>query len=464
MKNPEIFDRISRITSILNSERRRFSAFRIGNTSVFGIPPKSVISSNFFLHLLQSPLVLFIIATVSILGFRCGENPTVSETGSSMEIIVSLDGNLVNEDGTPAAGAAVYLRPSDYLPATSAKVAAQFALKSLDSTVTDSLGNFGFDSIAPGTYTLECLDGEAGNGALIESVTVVDPDSSVELATDTLKPLGSIAGQIQLPESLDASQIRVLVYGLNRVVIPDSLGDYAISGLAEGEYSFRLQILGGQGVDLDSVAIVSDSTTRPPKMILPGADKIVARNASGAITIDGVLDESSWNSTHKIAFSGPGVSENLVKVHALWDSANLYIAYEVTDTLISVDPDTQDDASQDDGAEIYLDLNHDASAAMDGDDVYLLANVIDESKVLRNEQYLASTVSTKTHRTAEGYSMEIAIPWTLVNLVPSAGLNLGILFVNNDKDGAIRYQFDWLGLTSFNFKKPNLWGDLVLLP
>ncbi len=405
-------------------------------------------------------IILLVFAGIPAL-WGCASNPTKIAGGTSTETVI---GSIVGPDGSPAVGAVIYLRPKDYLPDIMAKVAARFSFKTLDSTVTDSLGGFEFNGIAPGTYMLECIDPESKTGAVIDSVVIENPDSTKELATDTLKPLGAISGQIQLPESLDASQVRVMVYGLDRAVEPDSFGQYSIPGLAEGVYVLRIQSTSGKGMDLKKASVASGDTTWVPSSAMPGEYRAYASRAAGSITLDGVLDESDWAAASVIRFSNPAISENQVVVRTLWDSVNFYIAYVVTDTLISVDPDTQDDASQDDGAEIYLDPNHDAGTAMNGDDMYLLANVINESKALRNEQYLASTVSNKTHKSATGYNMEIAIPWTLIGKTPSAGLIMGILYANNDKDGAIRYQFDWLGLTPVNFKKPNLWGDLVLLP
>lgn len=179
-------------------------------------------------------------------------------------------GTLVKLDGTPASGTQVYLRPNDYLPNITAKVAAQLALKILDSTATDSLGNFAFDSIDAGTYTLECVDAQTEMGSLIDSVVVDNPDSITVVETDTLRPLGVLEGRIQLPDSAALAQTRVLLYGLDRVAVPDSTGAFAIAGLPEGKYDYRI-VTPDTSVDLkgnDGASIASGRITSIPASFL----------------------------------------------------------------------------------------------------------------------------------------------------------------------------------------------------
>lgn len=409
-------------------------------------------------------LLTVFVVTLGI--FSCSPGPQATgpnQPGSGTEVVASL----VNEDGSPAAGTTVYLRPSNYLPSVSAKIAAQRAVRTMDTTFTDSLGRFSFHTIAPGTYTLECLDGEPGNGALIDSVVIENPDSTIELATDTLKPVGSIMGQIQLPESLGASRVRVMIYGLDRVVTPDATGAYVISGLAQGTYSLRFQILGGEGQDFHNAAVTSGTVTTVPAALLPGADRIYAAKASGAITMDGVLDETDWGTANEISFSRPGYTENSVRVKTLWDATNLYVAYQVVDTLMGVD--TTIDKFSDDAAEFYLDLGHDATDTMNADDFQIVVNIHSEFDIYASPTWDAVTgpITCKADTTSTGYTMEIAVPWAYLGKIPAAGLTMGALFANDDLDGNGYVQFDWLDLKTnpggFSpWKNPSLWGDLIL--
>lgn len=390
----------------------------------------------------------------------CADNRLV-DGGGGVET-GNVRGRLAMGNGTPVNGAQVYLRPSDYLPAPAAKVASRSSFKTLDSAFTDSLGNFSFDSIAAGQYVIECLDGQ-GNGALIDSIRIDHPDSATELATHTLKPLGSVTGQIQMPESLNASLIRVMAYGLDRAIVPDSMGAFSISGLAEGTYSLRIQVFSGEGMDIRNVAVSSGDTVIQNSLVLPGADRISANKKSGVMTIDGLLNEPDWGSAQVIRFVDRAVSENTVQVRVLWDSLSLYVAYEVHDTLLGVDSDGE--VFGGDLAEFYLDPLHDATAALNDDDLQFAVDIVDSIRITRDSVFLPNTISGKSNTMATGYSMEISIPWSLIGVIPAPDLVMGALFANSDKDGAAISQFDWLGLTRLNagiFKRPNLWGDLVL--
>lgn len=252
---------------------------------------------------------LFAIISSAILG--CGKTPTtLADGGSATEVVLSLDGSLVNEDGSHAVGTAVYLRPKDYLGLVQAKMLASHAMKTLDSTLTDSLGNFSFDSIAAGTYTLECLDGEDGNGALIDSVVIEHPDSALELATDTLKPLGSIAGKIQLPESPNALPIRISVYGLARVSTPDLSGNFSIPNLPEGKYALHITGQGFLPLDLkndSAVQVTSGQTTNIPASLLLSADSGLVAYWSFDENSGQVINDASGNGNSGILGSSASV-------------------------------------------------------------------------------------------------------------------------------------------------------------
>lgn len=215
---------------------------------------------------------IFFLTGIGLLAIlHCGLNQQATgpdNDGSATEVIA---GNLVNEDGSPAISASVYLRPADYLLEVSAKILARASFRTATITSSDSLGNFAFDSIAPGVYTLECLLPEVEKGVLIDSVVITNPDSTTELPTDTLKPLGSISGQIQIPDSANLSNIRVLVYGLDRISVPDSMGRFSIPGLPEGNYEFRV-VLPDTFVDMrgDNAAQVTpgDTTDIPASFLL----------------------------------------------------------------------------------------------------------------------------------------------------------------------------------------------------
>ena len=63
------------------------------------------------------------------------------------------------------------------------------------------------------------------------------------------------------------------------------------------------------------------------------------------------------------------LSDNQVKVYTLWDSKYFYFAYDVTDSNL----ETQNQSLwQDDGIEIFLDINNDKTTRMDSNDFHIM--------------------------------------------------------------------------------------------
>lgn len=392
----------------------------------------------------------------------CGNTPMQTADGGGSE--VEITGKLANEDGTPAGGVQVYLRPNDYLPYVTAKAAARSSSVNLQYTLTDSMGNFSFDSVTPDTYLVECLEIEGKTGALIDSIKVDGGSSVLYLPADTLKELGTIAGKIQLPESLSAARLRVLVYGLDRIFLPDTNGDYVLTGLAEGTYTLRFQILMGQGIDEDRISVAAGDTTNIAMVILSEVDRIYAPKASGIIAIDGVPNEPGWSIAQGIAFSRLGYTENVVTVKTLWDSVNLYVSYIVEDTLLGVD--TTVAKFYDDAVELFVDPENRADTILNSDDVQILANIQNEFEVYRGLDSLTTgPITVKADTTPTGYAIEMAVPWAWLGIVPAEGKAMGVLFANDDWENGVTAQLDWLGLKDLDdgsYKRPNLWGDLIL--
>ena len=176
----------------------------------------------------------------------------------------------------------------------------------------------------------------------------------------------------------------------------------------------------------------------------------MAVNAQG-ITVDGQLNDCGWSDAAWESFENTR-SDNTVEFATAWDATHLYFGFKVTDAQL------ESDASgiwQNDGVEIYLDALHNATSAMDADDLQVIVDIAGNS-TLSNAQVGFSPTST-------GYGMELGIPWSAVGVDPAASKTLGILVGNNDRDMGRGVQFDWNGIgESGSYKRPNLWGDLLL--
>jgi parallel beta-helix repeat protein len=184
----------------------------------------------------------------------------------------------------------------------------------------------------------------------------------------------------------------------------------------------------------------------------PSQNSLTSLKTQSPITIDGNLSENVWSQANYVTFTNPSRSDNQAKVYTLWDDGNLYFAYDVTDPNQEAVNET---LHKDDGAEIYLDTKNNKTVSMDVNDYLFIVNI--------NDQTFGGTINTKTITKSNGFTIEIAIPWTTINTTPSSNQTMGLLLGNNDRDNGQSSQFDWLNLIETGYySRPNLWGDIVI--
>ncbi len=182
---------------------------------------------------------------------------------------------------------------------------------------------------------------------------------------------------------------------------------------------------------------------------------LTALQVSTPLVLDGLTDEYAWSQANSVTFSNAQHSDNDVTVATLWDATNLYFAFTVTDAQLEFDA-VSPYLYRDDGAELYLDTNHDETTSLDSNDYHYIVNYLDEATL--------SDISTATATSSTGFVMELGIPWATLNTTAVAGKVLGLLLGNNDRDNGSSAQFDNLGLidSAGSYGNPSLWGDLVL--
>ena len=250
---------------------------------------------------------------------------------------------------------------------------------------------------------------------------------------------------------------------------------WAVSGLPDGvrasfpnsscipDCSTELTFDLAQSVPLGSFSItvtasarngeLSRSTSFDLRIMDPSGDLLNALRTTRRPVIDGILSEDAWPQAESVSFSNPSRSDNHVEAFSLWDSSAIYFAFKVSDSQIEAQ---NENYWEDDGLEIYLDVENDKTSSMDSDDFYCIINVNDLTR--------STGVEVKTTRDDGGYLMELSVPWTLINTTASAGKTMGLLFGNNDRENGKSVQFDWLNLIeSGNYARPNLWGNITLL-
>jgi hypothetical protein len=204
-------------------------------------------------------------------------------------------GILYNQQtGKVAANATVHIRKRTTLADTSLAKTRWYT--DTATVTTDANGKYAIDSIAPGTYVIECSDGN-NNLAFIDSIVVTDPSVTKWLNNDTLRPAGAIKGVIRLSEGGDPRKVFVLAYGLDRMATVDSLGNFMFKKLAQGTYTLRfLPSLDSYGVlDTAGIHVRASDTNNIGTINIPFSDIPTPTNVTATYdTLNGIA-KVIWN-------------------------------------------------------------------------------------------------------------------------------------------------------------------------
>jgi hypothetical protein len=119
-----------------------------------------------------------------------------------------------------------------------------------------------------------------------------------------------------------------------------------------------------------------------------------------------------------------------------------------------------------DGIEVMLSRGDRSNATPGPHDYHVLVNPDGEVTDERGtgggwDRSWSAHASVAVRRAAQGYDVELAIPWSALEGAPAAGDQLGLDVANNDSDRAGQLTpFDWAALTHFG--EPSGWGTMVM--
>lgn len=202
-------------------------------------------------------------------------------------------------------------------------------------------------------------------------------------------------------------------------------------------------------------------------------------------TIDG--NGGEW--PNGMTFSSPHITERTaawdgsLDVAAIWqlgwDADNLYLLVNVTDdTHVQTQP--AQFAYRGDSLELQFDTNRvgDLGPSVNRDDYqYVVSpgNFLDRdagSFRFRGDNagsmsdFLGSQAQVAVQQRTDGYTLEMALPWSDLSLSAESGLVIGAAFSVNDLDeiGAARQELLLSHIASRRWIDPSSWGELELLP
>jgi hypothetical protein len=170
-----------------------------------------------------------------------------------------VSGVLYNKDGSRARNALVRLVPADYNPRSGMPAP-------VDSAITNDTGRYSFDSLPTNFYNV--LGSSSGAVSFQDSVVIV-ASTRTAVPPDTLKDPGTLRGVVRLQPGDDCRTIFLIVMGTTVwPVQPDSLGNFLLSNMAEGEYRLRVISTLDQYQPLDMVfTIQAGKTTAQPDTV-----------------------------------------------------------------------------------------------------------------------------------------------------------------------------------------------------
>jgi len=177
------------------------------------------------------------------------------------------------------------------------------------------------------------------------------------------------------------------------------------------------------------------------------------------ITIDGNINESNWNLDQNIVGVYPfyqNWSNNTTKFSTLWDDNYLYIAIEVLDENL-VNNATN---GLNDGIQIFIDSDFNKSYQYDSLDRQFKKGW--NNNEIEEKNGLTEGVLHAVQNIDGGYTVEMAIPWSNLEVTPSTGKIIGFDISNIDNDnGNYYYQLIWSG-NNINYGTTINFGELTL--
>ena len=181
-----------------------------------------------------------------------------------------------------------------------------------------------------------------------------------------------------------------------------------------------------------------------------------AKSIATPLSIDGTLDEPTWEINVAASREARGNNDNTVTFGLLWDETYLYVGANVLDAALFND---SEQTINDDGIAIYLKANN---GAENETTVNRIIQGYDDDSLSISGPF-EGTILHDWSAIEGGYSVELAIPWSGLQVSPTAGFTLDFnLGCNDDDNGGNRDgQLVWV----IESNRPNAlaYGDLILI-
>jgi hypothetical protein len=279
-------------------------------------------------------LPAFAFAALALLAGCSKEPSTLAGGWTDTETGPKVTGVIQREDGAPAAGALVLLRPADYLARNPDRPDSQGSAASGGSVLDamcDSTGAFQFDSVGIGDYYLESRDREIKAVAI--RFRVDKAKGRFTLPAATVRSVGSVTGRVRFQDG-NSGRVLVRIFGLERAATTDPSGAYFFGNVPAGNYNLHFSGLDPfiQSATRADVRVVSNANTDAGDIGLQRDLKQGFRITDGSVEIPGV------DSANPVILEN-GTFQNMVDGAYLWAKASMG-HLDLRGTVVSYGADT----------------------------------------------------------------------------------------------------------------------------
>lgn len=239
---------------------------------------------------------------IALVLFHCG----LSLSGGSGTETTGIVGYAIDSTGRPISGAYVNLRRTDFLD--TARIALGKSSVYAANAITDSVGKFYIREVDTGSYNVEINDGR--QNAIAVKCNVSRNDSLFEITQCILRPTGTVSGRIIQSAATDPTKFSIFIYGFARhFIVSDINGNYSISDLPEGAFSFK--IIPNTPIyaptDVPEISIVSGENKELSPMEMPkSSDEI---HITDSLILRAILDSNGLQNVPV---------RKVVKIDSLW--------------------------------------------------------------------------------------------------------------------------------------------------
>ncbi|MFO7868595.1 MAG: glycosyl hydrolase family 8 [Bacteroidales bacterium] len=302
-----------------------------------------------------------------------------------------------------------------------------------------------------GTENTYTVDQEGTYKVIMDSAGVCSSESSVTITASIpqvdLGPDVTLNTGITLDAGVSGNGLEYTWYKNNTVLSGETEKTVAITEV--GTYKVEVS---ATGCDMQSDEIIVEESPYISK-------------TSSSIDVDGEIDPAYEQFRDlSIELSGTiGTPDIDASWAGLWNDEHLYILVKVTDETIST---SAGEWYNNDGVEFFIDGDNSKNSSYDGNNDFQWGFVATGTTVNAggsNPDNSTSGIEFTTTTTTDGYNIEIAIPWSTINITPHINDIIGLDIAVNDNDGSGREnKIAWHATVDDGWQDPSIFGEVLL--